>query len=126
EARGFELVANAGLAVHRKNYRLGPHRDDSSRFATLILYFPQGEAHPELGTRIYSPLGDMRSGDHGKHYAFDRFKEVEIAPYAPNCGLAFLNFGDAYHGVAKIAFPTLRRAVFFNLVLRPSGSTSLN
>ena len=126
EARGFELVATAGLAVHRNNYALGPHRDDPSRFATLILYFPQDEGHRELGTRIYRPLGGMRSGDHGKRYALDGFTEVDIAPYAPNCGFAFLNFGDAYHGVAKIEVPTLRRAVFFNVVLRTSESALLD
>ena len=117
EAAGSTLIATAKYRSYRKGYSLRPHRDARRRFASLVAYVPEKADYPELGTTLYRPKTFPEDGDHGLHMAFEGFDEVALSPYAPNSGLMFLNFGNAYHGVAPIRDDIHRRTLLCTLYM---------
>ena len=40
----------------------------------------------------------------GQHHAFDDFAPAGRADFLPNTAFGFLHFGEAYHGVAPLAY----------------------
>ncbi len=124
EASGGGLVARAKYRTYKNGYSLGPHRDDRRRFASLVAYLPEHDDRPDIGTTVYRSKTTPEEGDHGLHKLFEDFEAVDLSPYVPNSGIMFLNFGNAYHGVAPIREEISRRTLLCTLYLidKQSGS----
>lgn len=116
-AAGFGLAfgTDARLIRDRSGYALGPHKDHFSRFGSIVFNLPADEDARDLGTALYARLSQGERFDNGQHYAFDGFKLVGRADFLPNTAFGFLNFGEAYHGVAPIAGAPGRSTERWNL-----------
>jgi hypothetical protein len=90
------------LVTDRSHYSLGPHTDHPSKVVVLLLYLPEDESRPELGTSIYQPreAGFVCQG--GPHYEHDRFRRLFSASYKPGTMLGFLKTANSFHGVEPV------------------------
>jgi Flp pilus assembly protein TadD len=116
---GCKLIASPNVTMDRRGYSLGPHRDHPVRFASLLIYLPTDEDHPELGTSMYRPLMAMPERDGGTHHSFDLFERISTVPFRPNSRLLFLNFGEAYHGVEPVLGEVYRPMLQITIYIRP-------
>ncbi len=93
---------DALLIRDRTNYVLGPHTDIPRRLAVLIIYLPETEDNPHLGTSLYVPKDKGRSCEGTQHYRHEYFNRVYTAPYKPNSALAFVKTNNSFHGVEPV------------------------
>jgi len=72
-------------------YAIKPHPDTRRKVMTVLIYMPEDESRPELGTTIYkvSPMGVF----HWKTYGLVK---VKTAAFAPNTGFAFVVIHPAH------------------------------
>jgi len=72
-------------------YAIKPHPDTRRKVLTVLIYMPEDDSHPELGTTIYkvSPMGVF----HWKSYGLVK---VKTAAFVPNTGFAFVVIHPAH------------------------------
>ena len=72
-------------------YSIKPHPDTRRKVLTVLVYMPEDDSHPELGTTLYkvSPMGVF----HWKSYGLVK---VKTAPFVPNTGFAFVVIHPAH------------------------------
>jgi hypothetical protein len=112
---GLTLGTDARLICDRIGYALGPHKDHYSRFGSIVFNLPVDDSDRDLGTVLYERLDRDDRFDNGQHYPFDGFVPAGHADFLPNTAFGFLNFGEAYHGVAPIADAPGRKIERWNL-----------
>ncbi len=73
-------------------YAIKPHPDTRRKVLTVLIYMPEDDSHPELGTAIYkvSPMGVF----HWKSYGLVK---VKTAPFIRNTGFAFVVIHPAHN-----------------------------
>lgn len=66
-------------------YAIKPHPDTRRKVLTVLIYMPEDDSRPDLGTTVYkiSPMGVF----HWKTYGLVKEK---TAPFVPNTGFAFV------------------------------------
>ena len=111
---GTELAAvsfapDVLLIRDKHEFSLGPHTDAPHRAVVLILYLPETDENPELGTSVYTPknIGFECSG--GPHHAFEKFNRIFTAPYLPNSAFGFVKTVNSFHGVEPFPEQGLER-----------------
>ncbi len=91
-------------------YAIKPHPDTRRKVLTVLVYMPEDDSHPELGTSVYkvSPMGVF----HWKSYGLVK---VKTAPFTRNTGFAFVVIHPAHsllhtswHGRDTIALDNSR------------------
>jgi len=72
-------------------YAIKPHPDTRRKVLTVLIYMPEDDSHPELGTTVFkiSPMGVF----HWKSYGLVKEK---TAPFLPNTGFAFVVIHPAH------------------------------
>ncbi len=72
-------------------YNIKPHPDTRRKVLTVLIYMPEDDSHPELGTTVYkvSPMGVF----HWKSYGLVK---VRTSPFVPNTGFAFVVIHPAH------------------------------
>jgi hypothetical protein len=73
-------------------YAIKPHPDTRRKVLTVLIYMPENDDHPELGTAVYkiSPMGVF----HWKSYGLVKEK---VAPFKRNTGFAFVVIHPAHN-----------------------------
>lgn len=66
-------------------YAIKPHPDTRRKMLTMLIYMPEDDSHPELGTAVYkiSPMGVFAWKSYG-------LVKEKTAPFLPNSGFAFV------------------------------------
>lgn len=101
------------LIRDRTNYVLGPHTDSPSRLAVLIIYLPETDENPHLGTSIYVPKDPKMTCIGTSHYNHSDFDRVFTAPYKPNSAIAFVKTDNSFHGVEPLMADEERNLIHF-------------
>lgn len=98
------LDVTVQLIRDKQNYDLGPHTDNPRRYVVLIIYLPETDAKPFLGTSLYVPNDPAVTCDGTIHHDQDKanFTCAFTAPYRPNCALAFPKTNNSFHGVEPV------------------------
>ena len=104
---------DAILIRDRTNYVLGPHTDNPSRLAVLIIYLPETDENPHLGTSIYVPKDPKMTCIGTSHYNHSDFDRVFTAPYKPNSAIAFVKTDNSFHGVEPLMADEERNLIHF-------------
>ena len=104
---------DAILIRDRTNYVLGPHTDNPSRLAVLIIYLPETDKNPHLGTSIYVPKDPKMTCIGTSHYNHSDFDRVFTAPYKPNSAIAFVKTDNSFHGVEPLMADEERNLIHF-------------
>jgi hypothetical protein len=99
------------LIRDRSEYSLGPHSDAARRVVVFLLYLPENDDHPELGTSVYVPKDPTQKFASGPHYQFEAFHRVFTAPYRRNCAFGFVKSDQSFHGVEPLADKSLERTL---------------
>lgn len=87
---------------HRAGYFLGPHSDLHTKLVVLLLYLAPDNGAEHLGTSLYRPKQDGFTCPDSKHYAFEDFIRVKMAPYRANSLLAFVRSDISFHGLEPL------------------------
>lgn len=120
-------LAQAEYLDDRSGYELRPHTDVPQKLVTVLLYFADDDADPELGTALYhTPPGMCWPYDApaARHYSADQLVEVYRVPYRPNRALVFAPCANSLHGVPRVSDPTHpRRLVQYQLNTRVRVAT---
>ncbi|HLB06431.1 MAG TPA: hypothetical protein VJN41_01935 [Alphaproteobacteria bacterium] len=106
---GIEVATDAMLVRDTVNYALGPHTDARHRLLSVLVYLPDDDRHPELGTAFYTPNDPAFRCPGGPHHPFASFQRVGLAPYRANSALAFLKTDNSFHGVEPVPDRSLER-----------------
>ena len=107
------LEPDAILIRDRTNYTLGPHTDNPKRLAVLIIYLPETNENPHLGTSLYVPNSPGQICPGGPHYNHEDFTCVFTAPYKPNSAIAFVKTDNSFHGVEPVLEGEERNLIHF-------------
>jgi hypothetical protein len=97
------LSVESQFIRHRAGYFLGPHSDLYTKLVVLLLYLAPDDRAQHLGTSLYRPKQAGFSCPNSKHYAFEDFIRVKIAPYRPNSLLAFVRSDISFHGLEPLS-----------------------
>lgn len=115
-------VAQAEYLDDRSGYELRPHTDVPQKLVTVLLYFADDDADPDLGTALYrAPEGTPWPYDTptARRFSPDQLVEVYRVPYRPNRALVFAPCANSLHGVPPVTDPTHpRRLLQFQLNTR--------
>lgn len=76
---------NLQLTEWNQGYSYRPHVDGAPRVFSLLIYQPEHDRHPWLGTGLYNKVEND-------------FRLVTYAPYLPNVAMAFACGFDHWHG----------------------------
>ena len=109
ELTSVSFAPDVLLIRDNHKFSLGPHTDAPHRAAVLILYLPETNANPELGTSVYAPKRDGFECPGGPHHAFENFDKIFTAPYLPNSAFGFVKTVNSFHGVEPFPEQGLER-----------------
>lgn len=87
------------LIRDQSEYFLAPHTDSPHRVLVLILYLPETDEHPDLGTSVYVPKDPEFRCNGGPYHPFEDFHRIFTAPYKPNSAFGFFKTQNSFHGV---------------------------
>jgi hypothetical protein len=96
-----------------QNYELFPHTDSPKKLISVLFYLPADDAHPELGTALYSPRTPGFSHRGGPQLDRKDFDLVQTVPFRPNTLLAFPKSSVCFHGVEPVRGPDRKREILF-------------
>jgi len=103
EAFDQKFGVDAFLMRHEPNYYLGPHTDRRDRMVTAIVYLPEDDRFPELGTSFFVPKEAVApASGQRQHFGFDRFHVQKTMRYVPNSAVIFPQTDTGFHGVLPI------------------------
>lgn len=80
-------------------YSLGPHTDSPRKLLSALIYCPDREDRPQLGTSLYVPEKAGKTCPGGFHHPFEGFIRVHTVPYLSNTLFAFPKSDVSFHGV---------------------------
>ncbi|HEY3494128.1 MAG TPA: hypothetical protein VGK73_05555 [Polyangiaceae bacterium] len=105
------------LQRHEPDYYIGPHTDISTRVFTCIFSFADRPGFEEFGTQLLRHKEPMTRCWGDKHYGFDDFETVKLAPYKPNNFLLFFKTRHSFHAVKTVSreVPNQRYGMQFQL-----------
>lgn len=92
---------NLQLTAWNQGYSYRPHLDGGPRVFSVLIYQPEHDRHPWLGTTLHKQVGDD-------------FRVVKYIPYAPNTACAFPCGFDHWHGNELQVERHDRRAILCN------------
>lgn len=87
---------------------LEPHTDSATKFASLLLYFPDPEWNDSFdgGTEFYRPLKTAGNENWGnRRVPFDDLESFKLSRYRPNRLIGFAKSKNSYHAVRPLACP---------------------
>jgi len=105
----ISFVPDVLLIRDKHEYSLGPHTDAPHRAVVLILYLPDTDSNPELGTSVYVPQNKGFECPGGPHHGFEKFDRIFTAPYLPNSAFGFVKTTNSFHGVEPFPEKGLER-----------------
>lgn len=111
------------LQRHRPGYYIGPHTDVPTRVFTGLFSFADQEGFEDYGTQICVPKNTMQRCWGNRHYAWENFDVVKVAPYKPNNFFLFFKTRQSFHAVKTIGsdIPNERYGMQFQLYEPPTG-----
>lgn len=90
-------------------YKILPHPDGGLKFVSCLIYLPEDNSHPHLGTNIYEEsINGKHTGSYGKKdneksnhkdKAFDIIRRCEFKPNSMTC---FAVSNKSWHGVDEM------------------------
>jgi len=110
---------DARLIEDHAGHAMRPHTDLPVTLYSLLLYLPDDDTQPHLGTTLYRPRDPGMRSDGMSHHDRDLFEIAGQAPYLPNHLLAYARTDRSFHGVEPVPSPCTRRL----LMVFPSVDT---
>jgi len=91
EAWPVPMIPQPVLYADFDGYAIKPHPDTRRKVLTVLIYMPEDDSRPELGTTVFkvSPMGVF----HWKSYGLVK---VKTAAFVPNTGFAFVVIHPAH------------------------------
>ena len=102
ELDNAQIYPKIDLIWDSRDYALGPHTDSPEKIAVLIIYLPNSDQNPHLGTSIYVPNEPNFVCYGGPHYNRNNFTRVFTAPFLPNSAFGFFKTNNSFHGVEPV------------------------
>ncbi|HEY0836415.1 MAG TPA: hypothetical protein VGE72_21080 [Azospirillum sp.] len=90
-----------------------PHTDMEATMFSMLVYMPEDDRTPHLGTAIYRPRDPDFRGRGFDRYPREDFELVGHAPFLPNHLLTYAPSDRSFHGVEPVAAPCVRRLLIF-------------
>ncbi|HYH22727.1 MAG TPA: hypothetical protein VD995_29300 [Azospirillum sp.] len=90
-----------------------PHTDMEATMFSMLVYMPEDDRTPHLGTAIYRPRDPDFRGRGFDRYPRGDFELVGHAPYRPNHLLTYAPSDRSFHGVEPVEAPCVRRLLIF-------------
>ncbi len=111
------------LQRHRPGYYIGPHTDVPTRVFTAIFSFADQEGFEDYGTQVCVPKNPKQRCWGNRHYDWDNFDVVKVAPYKPNNFFLFFKTRQSFHAVKTISsdVPNERYGMQFQFYEPPTG-----
>ena len=92
-------------------YYLPPHTDSPSKVVSVLFYLPEGDAHADAGTVLYTAKNPDLSHPGGPYLDRAGFDPVKTLPFRRNTLVAFPKSSTCFHGVEPVTNPELRRDI---------------
>lgn len=97
-----DVFPQAIFLRHRADYFIGPHTDIPSKVVNILFYLPGDNENEHLGTSMFVPKEEGFVDPGTRHFEFEDFTRVKIAPYRRNAAFGFVKDSNSWHGVEPI------------------------
>ena len=105
------------------NYGILPHNDSPEKLATILVYLPDNNANPDVGTVLLKPREDTNIIIRKNRGSWENFHSVQNATYIPNFALAFSACDSSWHGVRNIGTKSIRPRISLQFFIRSKEKT---
>ena len=117
-------VLNVRLIEDHDGHAMLPHTDVDGTFLSMLLYMPDDDSQPHLGTALYRPRDPGFTVP--LHRRIERFPREDFdlagtAPFLPNHLLVYAPSDRSFHGVEPVAASCVRKFLLLFAMVDPRG-----